>query len=183
MATVVLASPDSWIAQIAGAIAGAGVPVVVVSLDPRVTDDATHELQYRAALACVRGPVIMGGFSLGGRIAARRSSQLAARQELLGLLCFGYPFHAAKLPSARHGLDALSRVRVPTRIMQGTRDPHGNQAEVRGYALPESVELVWLRDANHRFAPRERSGLCHDAHIQAAAAAAISFIRERQFVA
>jgi uncharacterized protein len=180
---IVLAGPDeqpgATLDAIAAVIEAAGIPIVLVKLDPRVTDDAVHEQRYRAALGRASepvGPVIIGGFSLGGRIAARLCPELAPR----GLLCFGYPFHAAKLERARHGLEALSGVSVPTVIIQGTRDPHGSEARVRGYALPDTVALVWLRDGNHRFVPRERSGLTRAGHIDAAAAAAISFIRDRR---
>jgi predicted alpha/beta-hydrolase family hydrolase len=157
---------------ISRAIELAGHSIVAVGLDSRETDDAVHEQRFRAALASVSGPVIIGGFSLGGRIAAK----LCAELEPLALLGFGYPFHAPGRPRVRHGLDVLSRVRVPTRIIQGTRDSHGSEADVRGYTLPDSVELVWLRDGNHRFVPRGRSGLTYDQHVEAATAAAISFI-------
>jgi len=178
--TVVLGSPDhdgpaDLLAAIAAPIQAAGVPVIVVRLDPNATNDAAHEAPYRAALTHVRGPVIIGGFSLGARIAAKLCPELAP----LALLCLGYPFHQAKRPSAGHGLEALAAVEVPTCIIQGTRDPHGSEAEVRGYALPDAVELVWLRDGNHRFVPRARSGLRQAEHIQAAAAAALAFIRGR----
>jgi len=160
---------------IAMAIEGAGVPVVVVGLDAAVADDAAHEARVRAALADVAGGAIIGGFSLGARIAAKLCPEVAPR----GLLCFAYPFHAAGDPRTRHGLETLSRVQVPTRIIQGTRDNHGTEAEVRSYRLPDPVEMVWLRDANHRFVPRGRSGLTHEGQIEAAAASAISFIRGR----
>lgn len=179
MTTVVLGRPGDrssgngdLMGVIARAIARAGVSVLVVDLDPKVTDDGAHELKYRAALGRASGPAIMGGFSLGGRIAARLCPELAP----LGLLCFGYPFHAAGQPRARHGLEVLSRVRVPTRIIQGTRDLYGSEADVRGYTLRGSVEMVWLRDGNHHFVPRERSGLTYDQHVEAAVAATISFI-------
>lgn len=178
MLTLVLGNPDQrgpgdLLATLAGLIHGAGVPLVLVPLDPTLPDDHAHERRYRAALARVRGPVILGGFSLGARIAARLAPEFAP----LGLLGFAYPFHAPGRPSLRPGLDALMQVQLPTRLIQGTRDPHGSEAEVRGYALPARVKLVWLRDGNHRFVPRARSGLSHAAHLQAAAAAAIGFAR------
>ncbi|PRQ06253.1 alpha/beta family hydrolase [Enhygromyxa salina] len=179
MTTVVLASPieavPSLMAAIGAAIATAGIAIRSVDLDPRCSNDAVQEQGFKAALAGVSGPVILGGFSLGGRIAARLCAELSP----VALLCFGYPFHAPRRPSARHGLEALSRVRVPTLIVQGTRDSHGSEADVRGYSLPDAAQVVWLRDGNHRFVPRERSGYTHDQHIAAAGAAAITFIRGR----
>jgi len=174
---VILFSPDEdpLMRKIALAIEGSGLSVRIVDLDPTEADDALHEARCRRAFADMPPTPILGGFSLGARIAARLSPEIAPR----GLLCFAYPFHVSKDPSRRHGLDALSRVRCPTCIIQGTRDNHGTEAEVRGYRLPASLELVWLRDGNHRFRPRERSGLTQGDHVTAASAAAISFIRSR----
>ncbi|KIG17444.1 putative hydrolase of the alpha/beta-hydrolase fold protein [Enhygromyxa salina] len=179
MTTIVLGCPaaplPSSMAVIIAAIERAGITARVAALDPTSTDDAAHEQRYRVALAGVQGPVILGGFSLGGRIAARLCPELAPQ----ALLCLGYPFHVRGQPRARHGLEALGRVRVPTLIIQGTRDPHGSEADVCGYALPDTVQLAWLQDGNHHFVPRERSGHTHAQHLAAAGAAAIAFIQAR----
>jgi len=174
---VVLFGPDEdpLMREIALAIERSGFSVLVVGLDPTEADGAAHEARCRSALVDVPEGSIIGGFSLGARIAARLSPEIAPG----GLLCFGYPFHVAKEPMRRHGLDALSHVPCPTCIVQGTRDSHGTETEVRGYRLPASVEMVWLRDGNHRFVPRKRSGVTQADHIDAAAAAAIAFIRSR----
>ena len=124
-----------------------------------------HEARDQDALANVAGRPIIGGFSLGARIAARLCQDVAP----LGLLCFGFPF--------RTGLESLSRVQVPTRIIQGARDNYGTQAHVRGYQLPDSVEMVWVPDGNHRFRPRKRSGLTAEENIAAVTDSAISFIQ------
>lgn len=177
-ATLVLgsATDDALMGTIARGLSAAGLSVVTVELDAsRDQDDEAHRARFRDALEGVAGPRILGGFSLGGRIAATLCRELAP----LALLCFGYPFHAAGDPSRRHGLDALLAAHVPARIVQGTRDNHGSEAEVRGYRLPDSIELVWLRDGNHRFVPRERSGLTQAAHVERAVASAISFARSR----
>lgn len=176
--TLVLASAsdDRLMEAIARGIGAAGLSVVTVALDASLPrDDEVHMARFVDAFECVTGPRIIGGFSLGGRIAATLCPQLAP----LALLCFGYPFHAVGDPSLHRGLDALSAVQVPTRILQGTRDNHGSEAEVRGYRLPDSVELVWLRDGNHRFVPRARSGLTQATLIDRAVASAISFARGR----
>ena len=175
VATVVLASPadDPLIETIAAALLNADIPVTVVGLNAAAADDAAHEAQFLEAIAAASGDTIIGGFSLGGRIAANLCADVAPR----GLLCFGYPFHAAKEPKERRGLEALSRLQLPTRIIQGTRDNHGSAADVRSYGLPGSVEMVWLNDGNHRLVPRERSGHTHEELVRAAAASAISFVR------
>lgn len=180
--TVVLGSPvkDPLMATLAKALEQADISVIVVDLDPRAphdmpgaASDATHEALFREALAGVSGRVVIGGFSVGARVAAALCPELAPA----GLLCFGYPFHSAKAPTQRRGLDALSRSQVPTRIIQGTRDNHGTAAEVRSYRLPDSVEFVWLDDGNHRFIPRKRSGRTYAEHLTTAVSSAISFVR------
>ena len=169
------AADDGLMAALAAGIEAGGLPVARVELDARAEDDDEHEARFRQALAAVSAPPIIGGFSLGARIAARICPDVAP----LALLCFAYPFHAPGDPARRTGLEALSRVRAPVRIIQGTRDPHGTEADVRGYRLPETVELVWLADGNHRFVPRSRSGLTHAAHVEAAVASALELIRRR----
>lgn len=150
----------------------AKLAVDVVDLDPAVNDDAVHEAQCRVALSAAHHLPILGGFSLGARIAVQVSLELVPR----GLLLFGFPFHVAKHPEQQHGLGALSQVALPTCIIQGTRDVHGTEAEVRSYRLPSCAEVVWLRDGNHRFQPRRRSGETVEGHLRTAAAAAIEFI-------
>lgn len=161
--------------EITSAMAAAGVAVTRVPLDLG-HDDGEHERRLRAAL---EPPVVVGGFSVGARIAVRLWPELGTELEPAGLLLFGFPFHRARDATARHGLEALRKVQAPTLVVQGTRDRHGSEADVRGYGLPPSVEVLWLRDGNHRFAPRQRSGLTHEAHIEAAVAAALAFLRAR----
>lgn len=180
MATLVFGGPegDPLVRAISHAMKAAGVPHVVVDLDARETDDEAHERRFQIALRDlgeIPGGPVLGGFSLGGRIAAR----LCPRTEIRGLLCLGFPFHRAGAPKERRGLETLSLVTVPTRIIQGTRDNHGTEAEVRGYRLPATAEMVWLQDGNHRFVPRERSGFTEEDHLAAAMAAATSFVQGR----
>ena len=180
MTTLVFGGPagDPVMRAFAHAMEASGDPHVVVDLDVRQTDDEAHERRFQIAcgdLGDVPGGLVLGGFSLGARIAAGLSIRAKAR----GLICLAYPFHRPGAPKERHGLDVLSRVTVPTRIIQGTRDNHGTETEARGYQLPATVEMVWLEDGNHRFVPRERSGFTEEEHLAAAMAAAISFVRDR----
>jgi len=149
--------------------------VTTVGLDARIEGDARHRARFREAIAEVAGNPIIGGFSLGARIAATLCSDAAPR----ALLGFGYPFHAPEDAEMRRGLDALRQVNVPTRIIQGTRDPHGTEIEVENYGLPDCVQMSWLADGNHRFVPRQRSGFTQEDHIVGAAELAISFVRSQ----
>ena len=99
--------------------------------------------------------VIIGSFSRGARIAAALAEGSTAR----ALLCLAYPFHKHGHPGDRHGLQHLLGLTLPTLIVQGSRDAHGNREEVRGYAnLPACLRLHWIEDGNHRWQPRARSG-------------------------
>jgi predicted alpha/beta-hydrolase family hydrolase len=99
-------------------------------------------------------PFIVGGKSLGGRVA----SLIADESRAAGLVCLGYPFHPPGKPE--HTRTAhLARLRTPTLICQGTRDPFGSFAEVGGYDLSPAITIHWLEDGDHSLAPRRRSGL------------------------
>jgi hypothetical protein len=153
----------------------AGLDVIHVALDLS-EGDAKLEERYIETVHSHGSPgaVVIGGFSLGARIAAQASSIL----EPLGLLCLGYPFHVRGDSRDRHGLETLRGVHTPTLILQGTRDPHGNREEVTGYGpLPACVRLHWLEDGNHRFRPRRPSGQTEVGHVRSAAAAGVEFVR------
>lgn len=152
----------------------AGLDVTHVALDIS-EGDAKLEERYIDTVHSHGSPgaVVIGGFSLGARIAAQASSMI----EPLGLLCLGYPFHVRGDPRDRHGLETLRGLHTPTLIVQGTRDPHGNREEVTGYGqLPACVRLHWLEDGNHRFRPRRPSGQTEVGHVRSAAAAGVEFI-------
>lgn len=126
-----------------------------IRLDPRASDEENLDRfrqksePYRTEL-----PLIIGGFSLGARIAARLSQELSATA-LVGL---SYPFHRHGAPATQHGLAELQNVNAPTLIIQGSRDSHGNREQVRGMTLPPHVELHWLEGANHRWEVKGSGG-------------------------
>lgn len=109
---------------------------------------------YAEALARLSGrTLVIGGKSLGGRIA----SLIADESGVAGLVCLGYPFHPPGNPD-RTRTDHLARLRTPTLICQGTRDPFGSLEEVGGYELSPAITIQWLEDGNHSLEPRRASG-------------------------
>jgi len=130
--------------------------------------------EFRAAVEALAapGPLIIGGKSMGGRVASMLADELYADGRIAGLLCFGYPFHPPGKPEqlrTRH----LAALQTPTLICQGTRDPFGTQEEVTGYALSDRIELLWLEDGDHDLKPRKRlTGLSQAEHLATAARAA-----------
>jgi hypothetical protein len=100
------------------------------------------------------GPrLVIGGKSLGGRIAAAVADGAGAR----GVVCLGFPFHPPRQPE-RLRADALRAMRTPTLIVQGTRDPFGTRAEVAGYGLSPAVRVHWIEHGDHSLAPRRSAG-------------------------
>lgn len=117
------------------------------------------------------GRLVVGGKSMGGRIASMVADDGGAR----GLVCLGYPFHPPGRPEqtrTRH----LESLRTPALILQGTRDSFGGPEEVKGYKLSRSIRIEWIEDGDHSFKPRARSGRTEADNIRAAIALVADFI-------
>lgn len=97
--------------------------------------------------------VVIGGKSIGGRIASMVADEVGAR----GLVCLGYPFHPPGRPDklrTKH----LETLKTPALIVQGTRDAFGTAEDVAGYALSPVIRVHWIEDGDHSFKPRASSG-------------------------
>lgn len=124
--------------------------------------------EYRAAVEAFgnRGRLVIGGKSMGGRVASMVADELAAAGQVAGLLCLGYPFHPPDKPDQLRTAH-LAALRTPTLICQGTRDPFGTRDEVAGYQLSPAIELLWLEDGDHDLTPRKRiSGFSAEDHLR-----------------
>ena len=112
--------------------------------------------EFRAAVAALgaKGKLVIGGKSMGGRVASMIADELHAEGAVAGLLCLGYPFHPPEKP-AQLRTAHLMTLTVPTLICQGTRDPFGTRDEVSGYGLAEHIRLLWLEDGDHDLKPRK----------------------------
>jgi predicted alpha/beta-hydrolase family hydrolase len=112
--------------------------------------------EFEAAVAALgaKGPLVIGGKSLGGRVASMAADRLHGTGRAAGLLCLGYPFHPPEKP-AQLRTAHLMTLETPTLICQGTRDPFGTVDEVPGYGLPERIEILWLEDGDHDLKPRK----------------------------
>ncbi|NEI02118.1 alpha/beta hydrolase family protein [Rhizobium leguminosarum] len=130
--------------------------------------------EYEAAIAelGVSGPLIIGGKSMGGRVASMVADDLYRREKIAGLLCLGYPFHPPGQPEKlRTG--HLKGLMTPTLICQGTRDEFGTRDEVPGYGLSDRIEILWLEDGDHDLKPRKTiSGFSSADHLATMAKAA-----------
>ncbi|WP_395174365.1 alpha/beta family hydrolase [Roseibium alexandrii] len=121
------------------------------------------------------GPLLVGGKSMGGRVAAMLSGGGSLPSRVKGVGCFGYPFHPTGKPDVEWRLSPLQEAKRPVIILQGDRDPFGNQSEIAEITLPTSVTLTYLEDGNHDFGPRGKSPATLDGNINAAAQAVAEF--------
>ncbi|HEY1434677.1 MAG TPA: alpha/beta family hydrolase [Thermoanaerobaculia bacterium] len=128
---------------------------------------------WKAAVARLGGgaAVVVGGKSLGGRMASMIADEIGAR----GLVCFGYPFHPPGDPG-RLRTAHLAALRTPALILQGTRDALGTREEVAGYALSAAIRVHWLEGGDHSFKPPARSGRTEKGNVEEAIAAAAEFV-------
>jgi predicted alpha/beta-hydrolase family hydrolase len=112
--------------------------------------------EFRAAVSALgaTGPLVIGGKSMGGRVASMVADDLRAAGRVSGLLCLGYPFHPPEKPTQLR-TSHLMTLQAPALICQGTRDPFGTKEEVAAYDLPERIRLLWLEDGDHDLKPRK----------------------------
>ncbi len=124
--------------------------------------------EYIAAIDALgaKGHLIIGGKSMGGRVASMIADELYASKRIAGLLCLGYPFHPPEKPEqlrTKH----LADFTTPTLIVQGTRDPFGTRDEVASYKLSKNIEILWLEDGDHDLKPRKKiSGFSAADHLK-----------------
>jgi uncharacterized protein len=133
--------------------------------------------EYAAAVRelSAAAPLIIGGKSMGGRVASMVADKLFADGDIAGLLCLGYPFHPPGKP-AQLRTKHLAALKTPTLICQGTRDEFGTRDEVAAYALSDKIELLWLEDGDHDLRPRKKiSGFSAADHLKTMADAVVAF--------
>lgn len=92
--------------------------------------------------------LIIGGKSMGGRVASLVADQLWTEGKIAGLVCVGYPFHPVGQPTKLRTAH-LAKLRCPTLIVQGTRDPFGTRDEVAAYDLSPAIHMHWIENGDH----------------------------------
>ncbi len=122
-------------------------------------------------------PLVLGGKSMGGRVASLLLDALAAGGVVRGGLCLGYPFHPPGKPQQLR-TEHLETLQTPALILQGERDPFGKPAEVAGYGLSPQVQIAWIPHGDHSFKPTRSSGLSEAGNWALAVAHADRFCRE-----
>ncbi len=127
---------------------------------------------YRAVIAtvmaepsCAGNRLVIGGKSMGGRVAshlAAAGDELAAR--LSGLVLLGYPLHPPGKPEALR-VAHLSAIQVPVLIVQGERDPFGSPLELAPHfgQVPGAVSVRAVAQGDHSLVTPKRGNPPRDA--------------------
>ena len=121
-----------------------------------------------------RQKLLIGGKSMGGRIASMLADELFDAGKISGLVCLGYPFHPPKKPENMRTAH-LADLTTPALFAQGVRDPFGTQDEVADFKLSPAISFHWVNDGDHDFRPRSKSGFTRKDNIEGAAATLSDF--------
>jgi len=135
-------------------------------------ETAVRDFTARAANGTM--PLLIGGKSLGGRVATMCAERLFTEGLISGVAVLGYPFHSpgrTDEPRIAH----LATIEVPVLIVQGERDPFGNRSDVAGYGLSPSIQLAWAKDGDHDLGPRGGQGVTRTQNLEMAADAIVRF--------
>jgi uncharacterized protein len=118
-------------------------------------------IDHVARSAIATQPLIVGGKSMGGRIA----SYMAARpggfdHAIAGLMFLGYPLHAPQRPQQLR-VAHFPDITVPMLFVQGTRDPFGTPAQIEPIlsTLETPVRIHRVVGGDHSFSlPKKWTG-------------------------
>jgi uncharacterized protein len=115
---------------------------------------------YREVIESVRqqlkpGNLIIGGHSMGGRVATMLEAE---RHTADGLLLFAYPLHPPGQPEKLRD-QHLPMIEVPTLQFSGTEDEFCTKELMERIPLdPKLWSICWLQDADHSYSVRKSSG-------------------------
>jgi predicted alpha/beta-hydrolase family hydrolase len=184
------AMDSAWMQRMSQLLAARGIRVARFEFDymaarrsgtrrpPPKAETLIGEYRAVARQLAADGPVVIGGKSMGGRVASMVADELHDEGSVAGVVCLGYPFHPPGKPE-NFRTAHLEHLACPALICQGTRDPFGTRDDVAGYALAAGIRLFWLEDGEHELKPRAKiSGFTHGQHLEATADAVSAFARQ-----
>jgi len=136
--------------------------------------------EYRDVVVAVRRNLkksqnlLIGGKSMGGRVASLVADDLYAQDAIAGLVCLGYPFHPPGKPDKLRTAHLID-MHCPSLIVQGERDPFGHRDEIEAKQLSMAITLQWADDGDHDLSPRGSSGFTRAGNLTIAADAITAF--------
>jgi uncharacterized protein len=119
------------------------------------------------------GKVVIGGKSMGGRMA----SLLADHKQVSAIACLGFPFHPPGKPENFKG-SHLATIEKACLILQGERDAFGTRSELDEITFSQSVRLEFIIDGDHSFKPRKSSPVSEQQNLAHAVRLLSHFIHE-----
>ena len=121
-------------------------------------------------------PLLIGGKSMGGRVATMVANDEELHLAVKGVVVFGYPFHPiGKSEPEDWRLEPLENSLLPILICQGERDDFGWWDEINALTLPQQVTLEWITDGSHDLGPTGKSEATLKSNLQHAATLASDF--------
>ena len=133
--------------------------------------------------------LVIGGKSMGGRIATQLVAAEKRAPSVKGLVVLGYPLNPPARRSARKRpnigpsrAEHLYELAVPLLVVQGARDAFGGEAELSPVVrrLRRGSRLVVVPDGDHSLGVRKSSGLDQEAVYDDVADAIVTFCRSLQ---
>ncbi len=100
-----------------------------------------------------RGPIVMGGRSMGGRMTTMVAADVDEHgpvARLAGLVLVCYPLHPPKKPEKLR-VEHLPAIEVPCLFVSGTRDAFGSPEELERWTstIPAPVTHHWIEGRGH----------------------------------
>ena len=145
----------------------------------RPDSPALLEETWREIIGLCRSPdrrLVVGGRSMGGRIASRIVAQ---GTQVDGLALFAYPLRPPSNPAQPRNAH-LPDIAVPTLFCSGTRDSFGTPVELRVAAANVPEATVGLLDgADHGFAVLKSSGRTQEDVWSEACGIMVSWLNKR----
>jgi predicted alpha/beta-hydrolase family hydrolase len=129
-----------WMVARASALAARGLDVVTFNFpyierrkrapDPAAVLLACYATVLTKVAARTGGPVLIGGKSMGGRMATELVAARPDENRVSGIVLLGYPLHPPGRPQQLRSAH-LPNVRPPMLFVQGTRDNFGAPKELQ----------------------------------------------------
>src|ERR1700720_577915 len=163
---------SDFMTRFATGLAARGINVVTFNFlykeQGRRVPDANKALEacFRAVIEAVRdkkigcGTLVIGGKSLGGRIASQVAA--AGAPDVEGLVFLGYLLHRGRADQLR--AKHLPDITVPMLFVQGSRDALGSPDELRPIIkeLRASADLYVVEGGEHSFKVLKRAGVTQE---------------------
>jgi predicted alpha/beta-hydrolase family hydrolase len=176
------ASQDSgFMVMFASGLAERGVDVMTFNFvymeQGRSVPDQKHKLEscFRAVIEeavkhkkLKNNRLLIGGKSMGGRIASQVAAAASEEKEPLadlinGLVFLGYPLHPPGNP-AKLRVEHLAQIQKPMLFVQGTRDALGTPEEIQPFikGLRPAAKIHSIEGGDHSFKAPKKFGIPQD---------------------